>query len=577
MAKGVKSSNCLITKSSDRHLSNMFSKFKDIFSSSSNKKQSRYESATDAICAALTAINCTHEVEKNENTDDKVVYFKYQGMNFRAFTFAAEGNNNCNLDYHAGIFAFDDLEYLRQVANNANSSVSPVHFYFIADTKENNYNLYATATLTNVIELPNLQDEITNILEQFFHSQRNFNEAVKKKKEEKVESEVDLFMNQHEIWMTREMEINLQLQANLLKDAEASTLLLTDFLENTYGIQSVEIEYIDICQRLHQHITDTERIHSYLLLEPVVSIKQDEGIVEVKENTATISVFYVLPEGDMHSVMITLKVENDEKNAVYVRVTALREGDCIGMDNFWGNTRNNPKAVSLLLAVDRASNNKKRAEVKYMWDEAMKKREHNEELNDDETYLVRIADIPQLGDSAYFGRKMFNQKRYAEALKFFMNVHEYLEENFFEDFWNDGLREYFARNCYYISFCQTELGDTALATYFAEKACLIYPCPLHTMNYVKSMFRSNDFRLFHEIRARIDEIEEMGSKMKEGESLNSTQAEMYEFLQQAYALALIRFRKWNDAKVRLDLMMNNGPDYLKEWAKKKLEEIKDQL
>lgn len=565
----------------------MFSKLKNILPFEKNEKQAQYESATDAICAALTALNCTHEVEKNENTDDKVVYFKYQGMNFRAFTFAAEGNNNCNLDYHAGIYALGDLEYLRQVANNANSSVSPVHFYFIADTKENNYNLYATATLTNVINLPNLQDEITSILEQFFHSQRNFENAIKKKKEENVQSEVELFMNQHEIWMSREMEINLQLQANLLKDAEASTLLLTDFLESIYGIQSVGIEYIDIChgksqgqsqnQSQHQHITDTERIHSYLLLEPVVSVNRSAGTVEVKETTATISVFYVLPEGEIRSLMITLKVENDEKNAVYVRVTALREGDCIDMDNFWGSTRNNPKAVSLLLAVDRASDNKKRAEVKYMWDEAMKKKENNEELNDDETYLVRIAEIPQLGDSAYFGRKLFNQKRYAEALKFFMNVHEYLEENFFEDFWTDGLREYFARNCYYISFCQTELGNSALATYFAEKSCLIYPCPLHTINYIKAMFRSNDFRLFHEIRARIDDIEEIGSKMKEGESLTSTQAEMYEFLQQSYVLALIRFRKWSDAKVRLDLMTNNGPDYLKEWARKKLEEIKPHL
>lgn len=573
----------------------MFSKIKNILSSSNSEKQVQYESATDAVCAALTALNCQHSVEKNENSDDKVVYFKYQGMNFRAFTFAAEGNNNCNLDYHAGVYKFDDLEYLRQVANNANSSVLPVHFYFIADTKENIYNLYATATLTNVLELSNLQEEITKVLEQFFYSQRNFEDAIKKKKEENVESELFLYMNQHEVWMARELEINLQLRHNLFKDAEVSSLLLTDFLESIYGIQSVEIEHIDIChgqgqsqsqsqghgqsqnQGQSQHITDTERIHSYLLLEPVVSVKPSEGIVDVIGKTATISVFYVLPDGMMHSVMITLKVENDEKNAVYVRVTALREGDCISLDNLWGNTRNQPLAISLLLAVDRASGNKKRAEVRYMWNEAMKKKENKEELTDDETYLMRLAAIPQLGDSAYWGRKMFNQKRYAEALKFFMNVHEYLEEHFFEDFWNDGLREYFARNCNYISICQLELGNSSLGTYFAEKACLIYPCPLHTMTYIKAMFRSNDFRLFHEIRARIDEIEEMGSKMKEGEALNSTQAEMYEFLQQSYVLALMRFRKWSDAKVRLDLMINNGPDYLQEWARKKLEEIKNKL
>ena len=573
----------------------MFSKLKDILPFGKKEEQVRYESAKEAMCAALTALNSQFSIEKNETNDDEVIYFKYQGMNFRAFVFAAENNDNCNLDYHAGIYSADDLEYLRQVANNANSSVSPVHFYFIADTKENQYNLYETATLTSVTDITNLQEEVTNLLELFFHSQRNFDEAVKKKKKENISAEEELFMDQHEVWMTREMEINLQLDNNLLKNAEASTLLLTDFLETTYGIQSVEIEYIDICHGLsqgqsqgqsqsqglsqgqHLHVTDTERIHSYLLLEPVVSVKADEGLVEVKSNAATISVFYVSPEGEMRSVMITLKIENDEKNAVYVRVTSLREGDCIAYDNLWGNSRNTPKAVSMLLAVDRASESKKRAEVRYMWDEAMKKKENDEELTEEELYLVRLAVVPQLANSAYLGRKLFNQKRFAAAMKYFMNVHEYLEENFFEDFWDDSLREYFSRNCYYISFCHSELGHTALAVYFAEKACLVYPCPLHTMNYVKAMFKANDFRLFHEIRARIEEIEEIGSKLKEGESLNSTQTEMYDFLQQAYALALIRFRKWSDAKVRLDLLINNGPEYLKDWAKKKLEEIKPNL
>lgn len=571
----------------------MFSKLKDILPFGKKEEPVRYESAKDAMCAALTELNSQYSIEKHENSDDEVIYFKYQGMNFRAFVFAAENNNNCNLDFHAGIYPASELEYVRQVANSANSSVSPIHFYFIADTKENIYNLYATATLTNVVQLSNLHNEISSILEQFFYSQRKFDEAVKKKREEKTLDEDELFMNQHEVWMTREMEINLQLEANLLKDAEASTLLLTDFLENTYGIQSVEIEYVDVCpakkatcnsqqasvsqQPANLHITDTEKIHSYRLLEPLIEVNHEEGTVEVKHTAATISVFYFLPEGDMRSVMITLKVENDEKNAVYVRVTALREGDCIAFDNLWGNTRNNPKAVSLLLAADRASDSKKRAEVKYMWEEAMKKQENNEELSDDELYLVRLAEVPQLGDSAYLGRKLFNQKRYAEALKYFQNVHEYLEENFFEDFWNDAHREYFSRNCYYISFCHSELGNTNHAVYFAEKACLVYPCPMHTMNYIKAMFRANDFRLFHEIRTRMDEIENIGAKLKEDESLTDAQAEMYDFLQQSYVLALIRFRKWNDAKTRLDLIIANGPDYLKEWAKKKREEIKDKL
>ena len=571
----------------------MLSKIKDILHLNKEEQPVRYESAKDAMCAALTALNSQFNIEKHENSDDEVIYFKYQGMNFRAFIFAAEDNNNCNLDFHAGVYAASELEYIRQVANNANSSVSPVHFYFIADTKENTYNLYATATLTNVIELTDLSKEITNILEQFFFTQRKFNDAIKKKKDDHIADEEELFMDQHEVWMARELEINLQLENNLLKNAEASTLLLTDFLETTYGIQSVEIEYIDICHAQSQsqgqtpsphrgdggvfHITDTERIHSFLLLEPVVYVKTDEGLVEVKENAATISVFYVTPKGELHSVLLTLKVENDEKNAVYVRVTALREGDCIAYDNFWGSTRNNPKAVSMLLAVDRASESNKRAELEYMWKEAMKKRESNEPPTEDEEYLIRLAEVPQLGDSAYLGRKLFNKKRYAEALKYFMNVHEYLEENFFEDFWNDSLREYFSRNCFYISFCHNELGNTSLAVYFAEKACLVYPCPMHTMNYIKAMFKANDFRLFHEIRARMDEIEEIGSKLKEGESLNGTQTEMYDFLQQSYILALMRFRKWKDAKVRIDLVIENGPDYLKEWARKKLDEIKDKL
>ncbi|MCF0209593.1 MAG: hypothetical protein HUK07_09075, partial [Bacteroidaceae bacterium] len=395
-----------------------------------------------------------------------------------------------------------------------------------------------------------------------------FDDTIKKKKDEAGDDEDDLFMSQHEVWMTREMEINLQLKDNLLKNAEASTLLLTDFLESVYGIQSVEIEYIDVCSNeQNAHITDTEQIHSYLLLQPVVSVDNKEKTVAVVSSTATVSIFYVQRRGDLRSVVLTFRVENDEKNAVYVRVSALREGDCIALDNLWGNTRNKPKAVSLLLAVDKANETQKRAEVKYMWEEAQKKKESGEQLTEDEIYLVRIAAIPQLGDSAYWGRKLFNQKRYAEALNFFENVNNYLEDNFFEDFWTDDVREFFARNCYYLSFCHCELGASQLGVYYAEKACLIFPCPLHTMNFIKAMFKANDFRLFHEIRLRMEEIENIGSKLKEGESLNETQAEMYDFLQQCFALALIRFRKWDEARQRLNLIIDQAPDQLKEWAK----------
>lgn len=557
----------------------IISKVKGFFSPSKpveEVKQAQYESAADAMCAALTALNSTYNVETNEESQDKVIYFKYQGMNFRAFTSAEEGKNDCNIDFHAGIYKAHDLENIRRVCNKANSAVSPIHFYYVPDTQNNNYNLYETVTLTNVVELPNLQELVSKTLENIFHSQHNFAQAFKKAKEDKVADEDELFMDQHEIWMAREMEANLQQRHSLLHSCEASTLLLTDFLENIYGIQSVEIEYLDICANgQSKHITDTERIHSYLLLEPVVSVNANEGKVDVKEQTATVSVFYVLPKGNMRNVMLSLTVENDESNAVYVRVTALRQGDCIAFDNLWGSSRNLPKAVSMLLAVDRSTEAKKRAEVKYMWDEALKKKETGEKLSDDEEYLVRLSSIPQLGDSAYLGRKLFNRKRFAEALKYFENVHEYLEENFFEDFWNDSLREYFSRNCFFISFCYCELGDSTRGVYFAEKACLIYPCPLHTMNYIKAMFKANDFRLFHEIRARMEEIEAIESNLKEDETLNETQVEMYDFLQQSLILSLIRFRKWEEAKGRLTQILKQGPDYLQEWAKQKLDGIKD--
>ncbi|MCF0209319.1 MAG: hypothetical protein HUK07_07680, partial [Bacteroidaceae bacterium] len=130
----------------------ILSKVKAIFKSNDDGL-ALFPNATEAICASLADLNCTYNVERNDQNKDKVIYFKYQGMNFRAFTFSADDNDNCNLDYHAGVYRFEDLEYLRQVTNNANSSVSPIHFYFIADTKDNFYNLYATATLTNVTEI----------------------------------------------------------------------------------------------------------------------------------------------------------------------------------------------------------------------------------------------------------------------------------------------------------------------------------------------------------------------------------------------------------------------------------------
>ena len=371
------------------------------------------------------------------------------------------------------------------------------------------------------------------------------------------------------------MEMTLMPKSPFLKTTDAKELLLTDFLEDNYGIQSVEIESVDICnQDISKRITDTERIHSYKLIEPVVTINKETGEVVDAYDAATVSVIYLLPTGESKVVMLTLKIEDKLDNAVYVRVTAMREGDCIAMDNLWGNNRNMPKALSFLFAIVRATDAKKKAEVKYMWEEANKKRENGEKLNNDELYLVSIASIPQLGDSAYWGRKHFNQKRFAEALKYFENVNEYLENNFFEDFWDDPLREYFSRNSWYMAFCHSELGNATLAVYYAEKACLVYPCPLHYMTYVKVLYRANDFRIFHEINTRIAEIEEFAEKLGKDEVLSEAQTEMYEFLQKAAALALIRFRKYDDAKDKLQCLIDNASGEIKEWAQKKLEEIK---
>ena len=554
----------------------VFSKLKELLAKREKTQTVEKPSSTDAMANALTLLNCTYNIEDSNDQKDRVIYFKYQGLNFRAFTFGNENNNDCNLDFHAGVYNFGDLEILRQVTNSVNSSVSPIHYYFISDTKESVFNLYASATLTNVSEIENLKDCLSATLEQFFYSQRNFENAIKKRKEDSSPAEDIIFMNSHEVWMAREMEMNLMPKSSFLKTADAKELLLTDFLEDVYGIQSIEIESIDVSnQDVCKRITDTERIHSYKLIEPVVTIKKETGEVVDGYDAASISVVYLLPTGESKVVMLTLKIEDKLDNAVYVRVTSLREGDCISMDNLWGSNRNMPKAESFMFAVDRTTDAKKKAELKYMWEEACKKKENGEKLTNEELYLVSIASMPQLGDSAYWGRKHFNQQRFAEALKYFENVNEYLENNFFEDFWDDNLREYFSRNCWYMSYCHSELGNATLAVYYAEKACMVYPCPLHQMTFVKALYRANDFRIFHELNTRINELDELLEKTEDMEQLTEAQAEMYEFLHKATALALIRFRKYDDAKIKLQYLIDNASEETKEWAKKKLEELKN--
>ena len=93
------------------------------------------------------------------------------------------------------------------------------------------------------------------------------------------------------------------------------------------------------------------------------------------------------------------------------------------------------------------------------------------------------------------------------------------------------------------------------------------------MTFIKALYASNDFRLIHEIRTRIDELDEIGNKMKEEETFNDAQSEMYEFLQRAMVLALILHRKWEDAKHRLQYIIDNAGEELKEWAKEKMAEI----
>ena len=551
----------------------LISKLKTILSYWEQPQMTVHTTSLEAVCSALEALNCKFQKEEHEN-GNTVVYFKYQGLNFRAFLFQEKDNTNCNLDFHAGIYGAEELELIRQTCNQANSSVFPIHFYYIANTKENVFNIYATCTLTNVTEIIDLKKELEKSLEQFFNARMSFEDAMHKQKEADVPEEEELFMGQHEIWMARELEMLLQETKDLPKDTDAAHLLLTDFLEAFFNIQSVEIESVDICTGDEaKHITDTERIHSLLLLDPVVSNLKEPEKASAKKSCATITVYFLSADGEANNIMINLRVENDTKQALYVRVTSMQPGESIGTDVLLDSSNNTPDAFSLLLAVDHKTEANKRAEVKYMWEEACKKSENGEKLTEDEQYLQSIAAVPHLVNSAYLGRKLFNQKRYAEALPYFSNVNEYLESNFFENFWCDELRQYFAHNSYYLGHCYFSLGDATRATYYLEKACLIYPSPLHQMTFIKALYASNDFRLIHEIRTRIDELDEIGNKMKEEETFNDAQSEMYEFLQRAMVLALILHRKWEDAKHRLQYIIDNAGEELKEWAKEKMAEI----
>ncbi|MCF0203246.1 MAG: hypothetical protein HUK08_07770 [Bacteroidaceae bacterium] len=530
--------------------------------------------AIDMLTEALDVLNCKWQKEKNGNSGNEVIYFKYQGMNFRIFTLDKERKYDCNIDYHAGVWPFSDLDALRRAVNSANSSVLPVHFYYIPEPKDNVYNVYETATICRIDCLQNLSEELGDILEIMFSSQHTLNDAINKTRKESQDEE-EQFMSHHEIWMAREMELTLQEeQEKTVKDYRDSAITLTDFLEDAYGIQSIEIDSIGITVGENfRQIKDTVAIHSFILLSPIISGLEDEGKAEIVAKNATLTVCYVSRNGDKRHVTVMMKVENDMEKAVYVRVTTMREGDCISLDNLWGSKNNMPRTASFLMAIDKDTKSKRAAEVKYMWEEMQRKNERGEQLNDDELYLSQIASMPHLGNSAYWGRKRFNEGRFHEALMYFENINEYIESNFFDANFSEELREFFARNCFYMSVCHCELGRYELGVYYAEKACVIYSSPLHQITLIKAMYRANDFRLIAEIRRNMEEMESRMDETKDDDILRDTHTDIYEFLQKALALSFIRYGKWDDAKQRLEIIIKEASEEAAVWAKEQLAKI----
>jgi hypothetical protein len=504
----------------------------------------------------LKELNCKPKIEIEKEKKETVISFEFQGGHFRinvssetpyvklAFLFIFEAS-------------FDNLDLIRYLCNQLNINVQISKFVYSTDVDTNCVHVHLFIEIPLMKEIPAVKAYFESFLTSCFELKRTFIRrfdelSVRNNEKPGTDIEKERTKWHRELFLLREQELSHQNNEWQWRLNETNHLTLGQFLDKICNLQEDSLKELKIVTDELKIITDPDRIKDFNLLSPIISFSADSPKIATCQD-ATLIITYVDSQNadGPRIITINLKSEGETTKSLYVRITCSLVPVSIKRTTPYGSNNNVVKAYSFLIAWDKLTEDQRNAEFEYMWQDAKEKAEKGEaDKLTEEQQLIYDCIHPGIAYHIYWGKAMFLDKRYYEALLYLENAYSKLQENYHS--MHDSHKEKFYEVCYLTGFCHCELFQYQQAYYFLD---IVFNQNqiTYTQEYVNCLTNSKDFRAIMVIDKLLDIAQPNGNAE---ENTNPAIISFINFLRRRKAYTHIDLKQLDKAEEIFKVMLD---------------------
>lgn len=504
----------------------------------------------------LASLNCDYEVKKMSRGFLQV-WFMYQGGHFVVYLDPTRAVANLTFPDFLDAKG-DELNLVRMICNGINNNALSHFTTYKLNPGDNTITVHITASVV-LDELRDFKSYFSNTLSLCFVLRQQFVSQYEKFAELNKESlvtdpEEDYFDRERLDYMLRKREERNQGQGAPFGTFGKGECTLGSLMQ--YLTRARYLDYLSLRVAGDEVLTisEEEEIDRYDLPGALVERSAD-GKLHFSAETKVLLLNYAFPDdgrGVPRLMTLTLEAKGETAEALYVRVTACGSQPATP-DQGTEQPRGDVLATSLLLACDKADGTARRAEFKYLWEEAREKQNAKPALSR-ATAQELAAALPESGAAyhLYWGKKYFNAKRFFEAQAHLLKAWNYF--NLRVDKLDEKSKEAFYSTSFYLGCCYEEVGLPAIAYYFLD-VLLPLQRPVYAKAYINCVVALNDFRA----EGMIDNLmENMTSPEDEDDS---TAADNYKdfarFLRRSKGVVCMNKGKLGEAERIFKKMLND--------------------
>jgi tetratricopeptide (TPR) repeat protein len=458
----------------------------------------------------------------------------------------------------------DKLEWVRTVCNRCNLTTETCRLIYTVDSAKGVVDLHVMAGLlitdSTVTEV--LERAMTNIFagrDVFIH---DYNEMESQQAGHDLhDPEAEDAENKRVIFLLREQEMMHQDEGPDWHLDLSKVFAMRQLLSTTLALNDVVPVQLTIVQGRQLTVKDDpDAALDYNLMD----------LMTVDGKPATQGAFMKLdfydPGNPVRQRHLTLDLEPEGSSdaASYFRATLTLSPLSLGKDAPANSKPTEKRTVSVLLGVNKMSEEKIREKFRYIWKEAMARQKagQQDKLTEEERLLVQVQD-PKMSICLDLGHQCFLQERYHEAIFMLQSVFKYLQRQQIQDD-TEKYTDVYASICFMLGTSFSALQEYDRALFYLEIAFSAHRID-YTTSYVNALVNSHDPRALTFIEMLINTI----TPNEEDEEMPEHLEPFMQYLLRQQASVLVDQKRFEEAEKLLKSMLDdpaNSDFALKELA-----------